>query len=164
MARRVMDQQWREEDRVIYLEVTSDGTTGPQWVKRLERELFQISDNAKTMLCGSDFNPTSGVTYRVAILKGMLFVNEDRITSRIWAEANRRNLEEPNAEVACLIREKFRNRDLKNMGLWQIVVFQDSLNLLVVRRSNESSWLNTLSHNGPDEFWSFGFGFAFALP
>ena len=51
------------------------------------------------------------------LFKGILFEDSNRISKNIRAEAEHRNLEKPNAEVACLIREKFTDEELKNMGL-----------------------------------------------
>ncbi|MBU3934399.1 hypothetical protein KKC00_00280, partial [Patescibacteria group bacterium] len=120
-------RRWSEENGLIYFEVTSDGTTGPQWIERLEKEGFRLSKWAKDVLNSPEFKPTSGTTYRIAILKGTLFTDRDRITKKIRAEAERRKLAKPNAEVACLIREMFSDEELETMGLWWIVVFHEPI-------------------------------------
>jgi hypothetical protein len=160
---------WQEQNGVIYLSVTSDGTTGPQWINRLEKKGFRISDYAKGILCSPDFKPTSGVTYEVAVLKGMLFEDRDRITKKIRAEAERRNFTKPNAEVACLIREKFTDKELETMGLWWIVVMHEPIKdsgggpgLLDVDRSGDGRWLDAC-YGGPDCRWYRDFGFAFVV-
>src|SRR3989344_3005062 len=71
---------WREENGVIYFSVTSDGTTGGQWIARLEKRGYRLSDYAKRMLRSPDFKPTKGVTTEIAVLKGMLFADNDRLT------------------------------------------------------------------------------------
>ncbi|MDP2909677.1 MAG: hypothetical protein Q8N69_01230 [bacterium] len=165
---RLDGQQWREENGVIYLEVTSDGATGPEWVERLEGKGFRLSDYAKSVLRSQDFKPTNGVTYRIAVRKGTL---SGRITtSEIRAEAGRRNLETPNAEAACLIREKFSDEDLEDMGLSWIVVFHEPIkdsfgfpNLLGSNRSDGGRWLDAY-YGGPNDRWRSTCGFAFALP
>ncbi|MEK7606653.1 MAG: hypothetical protein AAB444_00415, partial [Patescibacteria group bacterium] len=78
---------WREEDGVIYFSVTSDGTTGEDWIKRLEGNSFHIEDYAKQVLRSPDFKPTNGVTTEVAVLKCRLFEDNDRITKKIRAYA-----------------------------------------------------------------------------
>ena len=114
---------WREEGGVIYFSVTSDGITGEEWINRLEDKGFRVSDYAKVLLRSPDFKPTSGVTTEVAVLKGMmLFGGNDRTTKKIRAEADNRKLTKPNAELACLIREKFTDKEIEGMGLWWIVV------------------------------------------
>jgi len=162
-------RRWREEDGVIYFEVTSDGTTGPQWIERLEKKGFRFSKWAKDVLLSSDFKSTSGVTYRIAVLKGTLFTNSDRITRKIRAEAECRKLEELPAEVACLIRKAFSDEELEAMGLWWIVVFHDPINdsdgdprLLSARRGAVGHWLGAC-YGRPDVCWSPDYGFAFAV-
>jgi len=163
-------QQWREENGVIYLEVVSDGTTGPWWIECLGGKGSQLTDDAKSVLRSSDFKPTNGVTSRIAVLKGTLFTDSDRITSKIRAEAGVRNMKTPNAEVTCLIREKFSDEDLEAMGLWRIVVFHEPINdsagnpnLLGADRSGNGRWLNA-SYGGAVGGWDSVTGFAFALP
>ncbi len=106
----------RIEDDVSYLSVTSDGTTGEDWIKRLEGNGFRVGDYAKQVLRSPDFKPTSGVTTEVAVLRGCLFEDNDRITKKIRAEADKRKLTKPNAELACLIREKFTDKEIDRSG------------------------------------------------
>lgn len=161
------DRRWREENGVIYFSVTSDGTTGPQWIERLSSQGVQISDWAKRVLNSPDFVPTSGVTTEVAILKGMLFENADRVTEKIRAEASRRKLTEPNPEVACLIREASMDKEWEAMGLWWIVVMHEPIkdsdglpSLLYVSR--DSQWLELDADCvNPDDEWDRGYGFVF---
>lgn len=119
--------RWREQDGVIYLIVTSDGITGPQWIEYFEKKGIQLTRWSKDVLESSDFKPTKGVTTQIAVLKGELFSDSDRVTHKIRAEAERRKLTKPNAEVACLIREKFTDKELKVMGLYWIVVFHEPI-------------------------------------
>lgn len=165
---------WREQDGVIYFSVTSDGTTGEAWIKRLEGKGFRIGDYAKSLLQSPDFKPTSGVTYEIAVLKDMLFEDSDRedsdrITKNIRAEADRRKLQKPNAEVACLIREKFSDKELKAMGLWWIIVMHEPIKdfdgdplLLGVDRRGGGRWLRAFC-DCPGRGWGRGDGFAFVL-
>ena len=66
-------RSWTEKDGVIYFSVTSDGTTGEQWIARLEGKGFRLSGYTKQVLRSPDFKPTSGITTDVAVLKGSLF-------------------------------------------------------------------------------------------
>lgn len=162
-------RNWREQDGIIYLSVTSDGTTGPQWIERLEGKGFRLSDYAKNVLRSPDFKPTHGVITEIAILKGMLFEDNNRITKKIRAEADKRKLTKPNAEVACLIRENFSDEEIEAMGLWWIVVMHEPINvsggdpsLLSADRLVGGRWL--LAYYGkPDGRWSREDGFAFVV-
>ena len=158
---------WREEDGVIYFSVTSDGMTGEDWIKRLSGNGFRIGDYAKQVLRSPSFKPTSGVTTEVAVLKGMLFEDNNRITKKIRAEADKRKLSKPNAELACLIREKFK--EIESMGLIWIVAMHEPINdsdgdphLLHANRDDGGRWL--FAYNGrPDYGWVRDSGFAFAV-
>ena len=163
------ERAWREQGGVIYFNVTSDGTTGKDWITRLERKNFRVGDSAQSVLRSSDFKPTDGVTYEIAVLKDMLFSDRDRITKKIRAEADKRNLTKPNAEVACLIREKFCDDDLEAMGLLWIVTMHEPINnfegyphLLSAYQSVNNSGGFDASRGNPYVRWGLS-GFAFVV-
>jgi hypothetical protein len=158
--------KWREEDGVIYFSVTSDGTTGKDWITRLESKNFRAGDYTKQLLCLQNFKPTTGVTTEVAVLKGMLFEG-NRITKKIRAEAKKRKLSKPNAELACLIRDKFTDKEIEAMGLWWIVAMHEpisgsggDLSLLGAHCLGGGRWLDACGSR-PDSRWDRGVGFAF---
>lgn len=163
-------RRWREEEGVIYFSVISDGTTGPEWINRLEKKKLRIGDYAKSILRSKDFQSTTGVTTEIAVLKGLLWKDSERITSNIRAEAEKRKLEKPKAEVACLIREIFSDKELEAMGLWWIVAMHEPikdsagrLSLLVADRDDGGRWLDAI-YDDPGTQWDCGGGFAFVLP
>ena len=47
---------------------------------------------------------------------------------KIRAEADKRKLSKPNAELACLIREKFTDKEIEVMGLIWIVAMHEPIN------------------------------------
>jgi hypothetical protein len=154
---------------VIYFRVTSDGTTGEDWIKRLEGNGFRVGNYAKQVLRSPDFKPTSGVTTEVAVLRGMLFEDQSRDTSNIRAEGALRKLVVPNAEVSCLIREKYTDEEIKAMGLRYIVAMHEPINdscgnpnLLSANRDGVGRWLGACS-DGPAYGWKRDDGFAFAV-
>ena len=160
--------KWSEKDGVISFSVTSDGTTGEDWITRLESKGFRVGDYTKQMLRSSSFKPTSGVKTQIAVLKGELFADSDRTTEKIRAEADKRKLGKPNAELACLIREKFTDEDIKEMGLWWIITMHESItdsdgdpDLLGASRYDDGRWL--FAYDGrPVYGWGRDGGFAFA--
>ncbi|MCU0660659.1 MAG: hypothetical protein MUD00_03570 [Candidatus Pacebacteria bacterium] len=121
------ERAWREEDGVIYFSLTSNGMNGPQWIEHLQKKGDRVTDDAKQLLHSQDFKPTNGVVYQIAALKGMLWKDEDRTTKNIRAMADKRKLEKPNAEVGCLIRDKFTDDELKAMGLWYMVAMHEPI-------------------------------------
>lgn len=164
-------RSWREEDGVIYFSVTSDGTSGVDWITRLESKGFRVGEYVKEVLRTPAFKPTSGVTTEVAVLKGkdMLFGDLDRSTSNIRDLATRHKLTTLDAEVACLIRLKFTDREIGQMGLWHIVVMHEPIKdldgdrlLLNVDRDKNGCWLSACD-GAPDGIWGRDGGFAFAV-
>jgi hypothetical protein len=160
---------WWEENDTIYFSVTSSGTTGPDWVDRLKRKGFEVTDHAKNMLCSKDFCPTSGVEAKIAVLKGMLFADGHRITSEIRAEAAKRKLVKPNVEVACLIRELLMHGELESMGLWGIVTMHEpiedasgDMDLLRAVQMGARRLLGSCG-GGNEEGWRLDNGFAFEV-
>jgi hypothetical protein len=160
---------WREEDGVIYFSVTSDGTTGEEWPKRLASNGFLIGDYSKIIFRSKDFKPTKGVTTEIAVLKGILFADADRITKKIRADADRRKFGKPNAEVACLIREKFTDEEIEAMGLVWIVAMHEPINgpggyphLLGASRGDGGRWLGACDDR-PGIGCNCENGFAFAV-
>jgi hypothetical protein len=164
----VPDRQWREQDGVIYFTVVSDGTTGEDWITRLKGTGKRLNNEAKHVLRSSDFKPTKGVIYEIAVLKGMLFNDNERITKKIRAEAEQRTLLTPNTEIACLIRDKFTDEEIEAMGLVLIATMHEPIaglggrpRLLRAGRG-DGSWLCAF-WDGPDCRWSRRSGFAFVV-
>ena len=162
-------RRWREQDGIIYFSVTSNGMTGGQWIAHLEAKGFRIGDYAKSVLRSSGFKPTNGVITEIAVLKGMLFDDSDRITKKIRAFAGERKLTVPNAEVACLIREAFSDKEIEAMGLWWIVAMHEPIKdsgggpgLLYALRGFGGRWLDA-GWDDPDSGWRRGNGFAFVV-
>lgn len=102
---------WRKENDLIYFKVTSDGTTGPQWIERLERKCFNLDEGAREILLSPDFKPTSGVTTRIVVYSNTLLFR-----SQSFTEDSRRRMLKPDIEVACLIRESFSDKEIQEMG------------------------------------------------
>lgn len=162
-------RKWYAKDGVIYFSVISDGTTGLEWIARLEGRKYNLSEWAKVLLCSSDFKPTTGVKYELAVLKGELLEDERRITQNIYIEAERRKLSDPNAEVICLIREKFSDEAIKEMGLLWLVAMHKPIEdsdgdrtLFGISRNGIGRRLRTRFGN-LDRKWRRDGGFVFAV-
>lgn len=106
---------WHEKNGVIYFSVTSDGTTGQGWIERLEKKGFEVTTEAREVLLSSYFQPTTGVTSKIALVTGELFEKGDHKGFEIrepleYAEAH--GLQAPNIEVACLMRETVSDHEM----------------------------------------------------
>lgn len=146
---------------VVYAQVTSDGTTGDEWIRRLKCE---VSDEAKVMLRSPGFEPTKGITTKIAIFKDL----SDQTLYRIYDKAIYYGFIKPNAEIACLIREKFANQE-KMMKLSRLIVMHETINrqLFLCRNYNsvlEEVDLSLRSVDNDGRLWDCcGTGFAFAV-
>ena len=161
------EKSWSEEDGVITFEVTSDGTTGPERIRRFEKQGFKLSESTKEVLSSEDFSATSSITTTIKVIKGTLFIGNP-LTQEIHDLAKTHGFTKPNAEVACLIRQMFSDEDLKDMGFWWIVVmhepiedFDGKLSLLGAGRSLFGFFLS-IDSNRQDAPWDDSGGFAFA--
>jgi hypothetical protein len=160
--------RWREQDGVIYFTLpATDGTTGEGWIARLGNKGF--GEHAKSILRSKDFVPTNGITNEIAVLKGSLFSDSERITNNIRTEACRLKFGKPNAEVACLIREMFANKEIKAMGFWWIVAMHESIEdsdhvsrLLGAYCDDGGPWLDAY-YDEPEDEWFRDSGFAFVV-
>jgi hypothetical protein len=150
----------------------TDGTTGAEWIVRLEKQGFNLTDSVKDVLLSSDFNPTNGVTTIVAVLKKGLFKDYNRTTKNIRSVASSLKLKTPNAEITCLTREQFTDKEIEVMDLDWIVVMHEIIKidgydcpfLLSVHRCGVGRWINAFLLDTPEDMWSCeGSGFAFAI-
>ncbi len=162
-------RNWREQDGIIYFSVTSDGTTGEEWVARLKEKGFQMDFDAESVLLSADFKPTTGITTEVAVLKGTLFEDKDRIAKNIRKVASDHELEIPNAEIACLIRKMFTDDQIEAMELVWIITMHEPIRdyygtarLLDANCYGSGQYFDTC-HGGPNNSWNHECGFAFAV-
>jgi len=158
---------WSEEKGIIYFSVTSDGTTGGGWIARLESQGFLIGGVARHVLRSQYFIPTSGVTTRVAVVKGSLFADNARLMRNICLEADASLFAKSTVEQACLIREKFTDKEIEAMGLSMIVAMHEPVKndrefLFLLGASRYDGGRRLVACNDRPGFkWDSGDGFAF---
>lgn len=119
--------KWLEKNGVVSFQVTSDGTTGPQWLERLSQKGHEVGVFAEVILRSENFKPTVGVTTEITVLKGKCFPALARFTSKMKSIGHRLELAEPSLESACLIREMFSNKELEEMGLQLMIVMHQAI-------------------------------------
>lgn len=148
--------------------LTADGTSGKDWITRLEKKGFYVSFYAKQILESEDFKPTTE-TYTVRILEGKDFPDEDRITDKVRTRAKELGLVTPSAEVACLLTETLTTKDIRDAGLSWVTVMHEPIEdsvggpgLLYVCAVGTVPLLFA-SYGNPGFRWHRGSGFAFAL-
>jgi hypothetical protein len=155
-------------DGVTYVTVTSDGRTAEDFIRNWEKN-YRPSDYAKDVTRRAKFTPTIGVTYRIPIIMGSEFSDNDRSTSKIRKEATRRNYRTLPFEAACLLREAVSDEDLERLGLWWLIGMHDPVKdsgrpyLLGVDRFGDGRWVSAFNVH-PGRGWLRGRGFAFLAP
>lgn len=114
--------KWTEVDGVIRFSLTSDGSTGREWITRLEKQGHRVEGHARRIILSKHFKPNRDFTYEVVVLKGTQFSDEDRTYENILKEAEAREFIVPPMQLVCLIRQKFSNEELRAMGFVMICV------------------------------------------
>ena len=164
-------------DGHIHFEVTTLGLTGEEWHTRLTKGGHISFDSAKGILPKPDFDQNHryapGQTLKVFLVRGTEIKKDaDRTTKNLQAFAKKHGGKESvshlKAELALLIREKFTNEELEEMGLWYIAVlhnpFVDAVGdprVLLADRYGGASWVNAYWDEPGDKWEGFG-AFAFA--
>jgi len=168
-ARIISFKKTWEENGVIHFKVTSDGAIGKEWVERLIKHGFKLSKWAEELLLSTSFRPTTGIEYEIAVLRGNLFTERDRINKKIRNEASMQKLSTPNVEVTCLIREMFSDEELISMGLYWIIAMHKpikfskrDISVLCAVRVGDDGWLDA-NYGGLNDGWSSDVGFAFEV-
>jgi len=155
-----------EENGVISFSVESDGTTGPEWIKWFDENKYPLESDVRKVLGSDKFKPTKGVKYSVRVLKGELYEDDKLITKDICGDAKTRKLLDPPLELACLIRRKFTNEQVREMGIYCLIIMHEAveisgdLHLLCVDCYVSDRWLST-NYDRPDGGWDRLDGFAF---
>jgi hypothetical protein len=151
-------------------DVTTDGRGGEQFITDLEKNGFRVGDYAKQLLRNVKFVATNGVTYKLAVIMGDEFSDDERTNKNIREVAHARGLVDPTVELGPYLREMFSDEYLKKMGLWALILMHEhiydsggDLCMLVVDRIDAGRWLGTY-YGDPGSWWSREFGFVFLVP
>src|SRR3989344_207226 len=154
---------------MIVRHVTMDGRTGEQFIATLESANYNVGDYAKQLLRSDKFVSTNGKTYKLVVMKGEEFEDNDRITSKIRDEAKKRGYLTPPVEVAPLLRELVSDEELEQMGLYWLIVMHEPITasdgypkVLGIDRDDKGRWLSACGgYSGSG--WSRELGFVFLV-
>ena len=114
-----------EQEAFIYCKrlPPTDGTTGVQWVERLEGKGVRLAPHVVKLLNSQEFVPTTGVIYEVALFRGNFWENDfHRTVKNALIEGKLRGLDEINIEATCLSLENLFLNDM--LGCMWIIVMQ----------------------------------------
>ena len=160
----------RNVEPVFLPSITSDGRTGKQFTKSLEKAGYRVGDYAKDVMSKLAFVSTTRIVYKPVVILGQQFEDDERITSNIRKFAEERKYITPPAELAPLLRESVSDEEIERMGLWALIVMHEPITasngsprLLGVRRDDDGRWLEA-SWDNPDRVWDRRRGFVFLAP
>lgn len=168
--------QWQIRDGLIYFEVEENGWSGLEWITWYDQNRYPLGDEAKFLLRSPAFQPgPNGTIYRVAVMPGGLWTDEKRTTANVRAKANELGFQHGQAmppSLSCLIRQKFTNAQIKQMGkavgqvLYWIIGLHEPINdscgypsPLGADANDPEPWLNAYDGK-PSDRWTRELGFA----
>src|SRR5262249_27520787 len=130
-----------------------------RWQIRLAGKKIGIDESAQKIF-DYYFVPTTQ-KYSVRILRATSFSETYRYTGKIFEAAKLEQLKAPPVELALLIRDKFSDEKIKEMGFRRIIIMHDGafVDLLCVGPCGERPALFT-DFTGPNS-WEADIGFAF---
>lgn len=142
---------WENNDGVISFSVISDKTSGPQWLKRLKNKGIYVDETARKMLLSKAFKPSDEVVTKVVIF---------RVPYAMFGEASplpiaeEKGLVEPvnGMELACLIREKFTNKQFFLMGCSMLVISVGDLYFYVTGGESKQTYLGAFKKRLDSDF------------
>lgn len=118
---------WTEKDGIIYFTVESTGRIGPGWSALLQNAGYEKSRDAEYLLRSPDFKPGNGV-YKIAVMRSPTPLHRALSMGDVLKHAEKKGLtKKPPVDAACLIREKFLDIELREMGLASIMVMHEEI-------------------------------------
>lgn len=151
-------------------EVTTIGRSGEDSITALEGEGFRVADHAQELLRSKGFVASNGIVYKLALIMGIEFEDDQRTNAQIRAEATTRGYLNPPIEVAPYVREMFSDEDLEQMGLLALIIMHkplrdsgDRLRLLGLDSDGGGRLLSPFSGR-PGDSWIHSNGFLFLVP
>lgn len=167
-----------EKKNRITFTITGLGLTGAEWVTRLEAGSHRVSVWACDVLTKPDYDQNhrleAGKEYKVTLVFGKeIRKDSERTTADLKALARREIGKQAvsglKGELALLVREKFTNKELEDMGIWYIAVLHESIidsdgdaSILVSSRSAHGSCVDA-DYGRPGPQWCGDGAFAFLV-
>ncbi len=119
-------RHWRKNADIVKFTVESSGTTGSEYIARLEHRGIHLNDSSKKILGSSKLVPTCS-KYHVSILTTPLFKKGKCTVEEVFAEAKTRLLLTPNIELTCLISEMFSFEQFEAIGISRVIIMHEPL-------------------------------------
>jgi hypothetical protein len=163
----------------ICFEVTTLGLTGPEWLQRLTTGGHTVAALAKNILSKYDYNQNhrykTGKTLKVFLVFGEETKEDyDRTAKNMKdlasKQAGDQAVSDLKGELTFLLREKFTNEELEQLGVRYIVVPHTQIvdcegyqNILLLYHLNDKSGGVDAGYDRPRDGWSVKDAFAFLV-
>lgn len=151
-------------------EVTSDGVSGKNGIKDLEKARYNVGDWAKDVMMKDAYVVSNGKVYKPVVLKGEDFTDDERVTANIRKVAAEMGLITPPAELARLLRKSVSDEEIAAMGLYWLIVMHETItdsdgypSVLGLFRDDRGRWLDAC-YGYSDGRWDREIGFVFLTP
>ena len=151
-------------------EVTTNGLTGEQHIEALESEGDRVIGEARASLCGRDFVATQGETYKLTLVRGHEFEDEERNNRNIRAKAAARGYRKPPFELAPYVQAMFAPEDLQWSGLSYLVTMHQPVtdsdgDLILLGFDPRGDFPSLVAYGGDrDDEWDRDAGLLFLDP
>lgn len=156
--------KWEEDEYATCLTVTSDGTSGPEWVRRLQKRFRKVDPDVRKVLRSGTLIPTVGVTYKIVVMKGTRWLNGYLTIEVVRHLITNKSLKEPNLEAACLVLEKFHS-----LGLFRMMIMHEPIETTSSFPTFLEAWRNgnrlntSMTYNNMNDSLDRGYAFVFSL-
>ena len=110
------------DDPYVLQKVKSDGTTGSEWITRLQKA-SNLTHYAANFL--SEITVTMGKIYKPVVIYGWEFEDGKRTTENVRQKAKEWGYQTPPAELAPILRENISDTLIADMGLWSLIIMHD---------------------------------------
>lgn len=154
------------------IKLTALGLSGPEWIARLEKKKYRVSDWAKQLLNSPEYEKhrlKKGETIEVALVKHT-DVGINPTTKQIQDYAKKQGYGMSTAEVALLIREALSDKQMEDMGIYYISNLHDPIKdsggipyVLCPYRDDGGRWVFA-RWGCPDRRWDGSGASAFPVP
>lgn len=166
-------KSYQKLDKIIKLPtLISNGTTGPQFISKMEKANLTIGSYAAGILQSDDFakSVTTGIKYLPGVIKGSEFTDSERTTENIRKYATERGGITPPVQLSPMLRLVYSDEEIKKMGLLWLVGMHEpikgsggDLRLLGLDADDPDCQLLAFSGDDSDE-WGAETGFVFLFP
>lgn len=149
------------------------GLTGKEWLERLEKGGYKVSEYAQDIILSKEFNASrakKGAELNIAIVPHREIFDSYETTQKIRDWGAEKGYVAPTPEVALLVREAFSNEEIEALGFWYIVTLHDPITdrdggprVLRARRHGGGRWLGAC-WDRPDGRWDAGGASVLSVP